>query len=259
MRRRPSDLILAAIIAGLIVTIILAMPNRPILRVISALPLVLILPGYALTAAFFPARSLDIPEYVLFSLGLSLAVTAVAGLALHMLGLSLQANTWAITLTAITVVACLIGMWRRRRPVAATPARVPVRPGLREALFFGLAIVVIGAALYLTRLPTPPTNVSGYTQLWLIPASDGNPSSLRVGVDSKEFATTSYRLQVTVNGRVVNEWPDLQLAPGGSWQFPIELQANQPAFTLVEAALYRLDDPTTVYRQVRLHMENKTP
>ncbi len=255
MKRPSIDLIVLTVVAALSAGLILMTPEIPVLRVISALPLVFILPGYALTAAFFPTRSLDVPERLLFSLGLSLAVTAITGLALHVAMVGLQTKTWAITLATFTLCAGLIAWWRQSRrrtaPIAA-PREAPFRPSIREGLLFGLVILVAGAAIYLARMPTPPSGVSGYTLLWMIPANDGDWSNFRVGVDSKEFTPTSYRLQVTVDGQAVKEWPELNLAPGDSWQTSIELQATQAVSGSVEAVLYRLDSPDAVYRHVKL-------
>ena len=77
MRNRSLDLALVV----LLTCIALLLPLRPPVSTPFALLLVLYLPGYALTSAVFAYRTLDRPERTLFSMGLSLAITAISGLA----------------------------------------------------------------------------------------------------------------------------------------------------------------------------------
>jgi hypothetical protein len=124
-------------------------------------------------------------------------------------------------------------------------------------MLMGLAVLATGAAMQLDRLPTPNPAVSGYTLLWMVPANDGS-NQLRVGVDSKEFDTTRYNVQLFDNGRLLERWPDLELEPGGSWQTSIELAASPAVTSTIEARLYRSDDPEQVYRRVSfVHGEQK--
>lgn len=125
MRRQLSDLPVVMVIAGLSAVLAMVMPANSIVRLIGALPLVLFLPGYAITAALFLPRSLGIPERLLFSLGLSVSVTALAGLALNLTPWGLQTGTWAIALAGIVVLSGAIA-WRRRRNIAITVVSVNI-------------------------------------------------------------------------------------------------------------------------------------
>jgi uncharacterized membrane protein len=253
MQRQSSDLIAVMVSAGLSAVLSMVIQADSIVRSIGALPLVLFLPGYAITAALFLPRSLGIPERFLFSLGLSVSVTALAGLALNLTPWGLQTSTWAIALTGIVVVASAIA-WRRRRDAAITSAPVDLkfRPRLRDGLLLSLAVLVTGAAIGLTRLPVAPNDVVGYTTLWMIPAETGNSTEFRLGITSAEFTETRYRLQVSVGDRVIQAWPELSLKPGEAWETTFGLQSDQVASGSIVAELYRLDNPTLIYRQVKL-------
>jgi hypothetical protein len=239
--------------AGLSAVLSMVLPANSIIRLIGALPLVLFLPGYAITAALFPPRSLGIPERLLFSLGLSVSVTALAGLALNLTPWGMQTSTWAIAVAGIVVSASAIA-WRRRRDAAITSAPVDLKfkPRFRDGLLLGLAVLVTGAAIGLTRLPVAPNDVAGYTTLWMIPAATGSSTDFRLGLTSAEFTETRYRLQVSAGDRVVQDWPELSLKPGEAWETTIGLQNDQVVSGPITAELYRLDNPTTVYRHVLL-------
>ena len=253
MQRPPSDLLAVMVGTGLCAGLALLLPADSIVRLICALPLVLFLPGYAITAALFPPRSLGVPERLLFSLGLSVIVTALAGLALNLTPWGLQTSTWAIALAGIVLLAGIIA-WRRRQTVAITTAPIAVKFKLRfrDSLLLGLAVLATGTAIGLTRLPAPPNGVIGYTSLWMIAANPGNSNDFRLGLNSSEFAKTRYRLQVSVGDQVVQAWPELSLRPGEAWEATIGLQSNQVVSGTITADLTKLDDPTTIYRHVKL-------
>lgn len=254
MQRQSSDLIAVTLVAVLSAALILITTTIPILRLVCALPLVLVLPGYAITAACFPTRSLGLAERLLFSLGLSLVVTALAGLALNGSPWGLQAGSWTCVLLGIVVGASAIAWWRRKRNVSAAIASADghFKLNFHAGLLLGLSVLVTGAAVGLAKIPAPPNNVSGYTLLWMIPAGDGNANDFRLGVTSDEFATTTYHLQVMAGGRLIFEQPKLQLAPGAAWTTRIGLPSDPASSGSVEAVLYRLDNPSVVYRHVKL-------
>ena len=207
-----------------------------------------------MSAALFPRRFFGLPERLLLNLALSIIIVALSGLVLHWLGWSLQAGTWAIVLSGLTVCASAIAWWRRRRDHAVGDPLPKLHFNLsrRDSVLLGLAILVAVAAIGLARLPMPPMGVAGYTLLWMIPAGDGNANDYRLGVNSMEFSPAGYRLQVLLDGQVVREWPEIQLAPGESWETQIVLQSGRAGAGSIEATLYRMDNPDVVYRHVKL-------
>lgn len=254
MRRQSRNLLVVMVIAGLSAVLALVMPADSIVRLICALPLVFFLPGYAITAALLPLRWFGNAERLLLSLGISVAVTALCGLILNLTPWGLQSSTWAITLAAIVWLAGAIA-WLQRWPEASDSARQNKRqPKLRfrDGFLMVLALLVSGAAVGLTRLPAAPNDVAGYTQLWMIPANPGNSNDFRLGVTSDEFSETRYRLQVSAGGKVVQEWSEVSLKPGETWETTIRLSSDQSGSGAIEADLYKLDDPKTLYRHVKL-------
>lgn len=252
MQRQPSDLISVSIAAVVCAVTTLVMAAIPALRVIGAVPLVLILPGYALTACL-PQRSFGRVEPLLISLGLSVAISILLGLGLYYAGISLQTGTWAIALAATTLVACGIA-WRRRQVAGEESPAVSLSINLsrRDLVLLGLAVVIGSVAIGIARQPSPPNGVSGYTLLWMVPTGDENAGNYQLGFTSHEFVGVTYHLQVTIDGRVAWDWPELKLAPGETWTSPIALENDRVGTGSIEAVLYRLDNPSVVYRQVKL-------
>lgn len=211
-----------------------------------------VLPGYVLTEALFSHQQLGWAERLLFVLGASLTVAVLGALLLNQLGWSLQMNTW---LTLFLTVSGLggLGAWLVRRPAPpATWAPKPLGFGLVHLVLIGLAVVITGVAFTTARSTAPMQPFQGYTMLWLVPAETSSAQRIQLGVDSKEFAPTQYKLQLKVNDQLAQEWTQLALAPNQQWLASFELPAAGAAQRTVEALLYRLDAPETVYRHVVL-------
>jgi uncharacterized membrane protein len=252
MQRQHSDLLIVSSLV-VICAIITLVPTSAAVRLLGAVPLMLFLPGYAFMAACLPHRSLGRMAELLFSLTTSVMITALLGLVLYWAGIRLQTSAWAAALGAITLLTSGIA-WRRRPATDSTSATTSwsINFSRRDLVMLGLAVMVGGVALGIARLPTPANEVSGYTSLWLVPASNENSRSYQLGLTSQEFSTVTYHLQVTVDGRVTGDWPELTLAPGETWIRSIVLASDQADPGSIDARLYRLDDPSTVYRQVKL-------
>jgi Protein of unknown function (DUF1616) len=225
------------------------------LRVAVGLVLVLVLPGAALTAALFPPRSLGWARRILFSLGLSLAVIALGGLLLNLTPFGLQGLTWLAFIGGVTLGAAASVLWKGRGHLSHLtfqPTVLMGRVSAREAALFGVASLVILLAVGVARMPAPEQGLQGYSTLYLVPANDGQPNDVALGVRSDEFAPTLYNLQLKLNGRVVQTWDGLALQPGESWDTVLKLPSGQAGTGRVEASLYRLDAPNVAYRSVAL-------
>ncbi len=256
MRRRPFDLIAVLVVAAAALALVLSGSSSPVLRTIFALPLVLLLPGYALTAALFPNRTLSIPECSAFSLGLSLAIAAFGGLLLNWTPWGLQATSWAVLLASVTLGASLIALLRRRGRPATDPGWPSARLRLHHVLMFGLAAWVAIAAIAVARVGALRQSTPGFTQLWILPTGETGQDAVRVGVYSLESSAKQYRLLILASGRVVREWPMIELEPKGTWETTVVLPAWQSEAGTVEAVLSLIDAPEAVYRRVTLSRRN---
>src|SRR5258708_6038085 len=140
MRLKNLDLIVTVTIAATNVIWAL-LPNRtPVIGIILALPLVFVLPGYALTEALFHKRSLDASRRLLFSLGLSLEIAVVSGLILNLLPVGLQAVSWAALLGLLTVVFSLLAAYLRRGTLVNVTQTSRFRITFYQGILFGLAM-----------------------------------------------------------------------------------------------------------------------
>jgi len=123
---------------------------------------------------------------------------------------------------------------------------------LRLGLLLGLAVVIACGAVAVSVIGAERQPYSGFTQLWILPAGGANAeNAVRLGVSNMEATAMEYRLAVSVDGKVVKEWPSIDLELNEKWEATLVLPPTG-SVARVEADLYRADAPTTIYRHVVL-------
>ena len=262
MNHRSVDIF--AVVAVTLVAAVLALlvpPDIVPIRILG-LPLVLVLPGYALTSALFPQRALGAPEPLVLSLGLSLVIVVLGGLVLSWTPFGLRASSWTLLLSGITLGASAVALVRRRgRGMSAPRSLRAANVGLtfRQGLLMGLAGVIVCGAVAVSIIGAERQSYAGFTQLWILPVGGANvENAVRLGVNNMESTAVKYRLTASVDGKVVKEWPSIDLEPKEKWDTTLVLPPTGSAgVARVEADLYRAGAPTTTYRHVVLWLATK--
>jgi uncharacterized membrane protein len=220
------------------------------------LPLVLVFPGYALAAALFSRGSLAASERILFSFGGSLAVAVLGGLLLNLTPGGLNAGAWTSLLVAVTLAASAIAIIRRVRATEEAPVEKVRRPRIispLQGVAFALALLVMGGAVAVARVGDERQPEPAFTQLWLLPATQQGPNTVKIGLQNMEQVSELYHVQLKQGSTVVGDWQQIAVQPGQKWETSLTLPKNL-GDTIVEADLYRMDLPggQTPYRHVTL-------
>jgi uncharacterized membrane protein len=114
-RQLPLDLL---IVVGLVfltdILVLVPVFSGSFLRTYLGILMVLFLPGYALTGAIFPAKSdLEGIERAMVSLGISIAVVPIMGLALNYSEWGIREFPILTAISAFTLLMCAITYYRR--------------------------------------------------------------------------------------------------------------------------------------------------
>jgi hypothetical protein len=256
MLRRNADLVRTALLSlgcGLVVEIV----HSSAIRLIAAILLLLILPGYSLCAAIFARHRLGLPFVVLLSLGLSLSSVALGSILVDQMPFGLRSRSWTLFTLLLVCAACAVAAGRRAtsQSLVSLP-RTRIR--LQDVVLFLAAALIAAGAVGFGRTPLPANKVQGYTALWLLPPKSRSGAALRVGVQSGELQEETYRLVVRQGPHLLYIRRSLTLRPGDSWTAPIAMSsapADRPV--AVTARLYRSQSPKSVYRTVRLWFKPK--
>jgi hypothetical protein len=246
----PVDLILVVGLAGAAWLLANgATFDGSILRAALGIPLVLLLPGYALAAAIFPMRPPHRTEQVLLCLGLSLAAAALGGLVLHLTPWGIQAGSWATLLFGVTFISSVVASLRRR-PIPRPRSRPAASTSLVPAATFLLSGLVVAGAIWIARMPSAQQADQAYSVLWAVPAAGDPANRIRLGISSGEAASTGYIVRVVAGTQTVQEF-SLEVAPTGTWETEVQLPDRSGDET-VEVLLFRAAAPQDVYRRTAL-------
>lgn len=236
MRRDNTDLVVVAGLGsaaalGQLLTAPLpdSNPLTITLRVLTGIPLALLLPGYALSLLLLPgkeSRGMPLLRRAMWTVGGSLVVTVLGGLVLNVTPIGLSRPGWTILLTAVTVAAAAgTAVDRRRRPIRPTPRAAPWRAVTVRTASYGLgAVVATTAAVWLAYAGAAAQAQPDFTQLWLVPTQAGTAT---VGVRNDNPGTEQFALNLTSGTQAPVNWL-FTLRAGQSWQLDVPVTTGQP-------------------------------
>lgn len=286
-KKVPSDL-LTVIGLVLLTDIFVLMPglSETVLRNILGLPLVLFLPGYALIAALFPAKSdLDGIERTALSFGLSIAVVPLIGLALNYTPWGIKLLPILISLSVFTILMCALAYLRRERLPEADAFEVPFRemaqglkaeilekpePGLDKALTIVLVLSILLSVSTLIYVVITPKEGEHFTEFYILGPdgmadnyptkyAPGGSGKVIVGIINHEYMPVNYTLEVRLENRSIPLPGDMQqiaLAHNETWEKPLTLTPSLEGEDMkLEFLLFNETDKTTPYRDLHLWID----
>jgi Protein of unknown function (DUF1616) len=248
MRRRDADLLLVIAVAVICAVACAALPGGADgVRILPAALLVLVLPGYALTALLLAPSMLWRAERVVLTIALSMAASVITALVLNAVW-HLETTAWAIGLALATALAGVAGIVRGRgRPLSWHPVPA-ISAGAVLALVGAVALVCGAFALGVTPLRAPD-DTAGTTALWISPRGD---DAATIGVRSGELGPRHYALDVHVAGRPTRRIGPFVVAPGAERRIIVAAAPSAIGQPVVEAVLRQVDAPNEQLRRVAL-------
>ena len=277
LRGKYDLLAIIALTALLTICIVSVTSNIP--RVIIGLPFILFFPGYALTAALFRRKdALSNIERIALSIGLSLAIVPLMGLALNYI--------WEISLYPIlvsnagfTVIMCAVALFRRQRlpPQDRFEPQIDVRlprwsqqSRLDRVLTIILAIVALGAicsAIYVVAHPKPGERFTEFYLLGLGGTAEYLPHDMALGADAdvivgianREGKDVTYQVRVSLDSTEVRAIDGVALQDGGTWEETVTLAPTKGGDNQeVKFLLYRHGE-SEPYHELHLWINVRDP
>lgn len=241
MRTRRALVVLSVVALASLMAAVLG-PTAPLMAVVAMA--ILLMPGAAVVWAFMPGDSLDGVERLMLSLGTSLALMVVVGLALNATPWGLSPAAWTAALLMVTVVGA-VAAWRRDGTLVLEMAPIS-RSGVLALSVLSLSLIVVISAVAASARSAREASDTRTTQLWMLPRDE----FVEIGVQSLEESTASYRVELLVDGRLEATWTIDRLVPGDEWTEPIDAQLRRRG--ALEVHLYRGVDDAEPYRAVSL-------
>jgi len=209
---------------------------------IVAAPVILVLPGYSLTTAFFPGRDdVDDTERLFLVLGLNISLIPILALAVNALGFSLfgPGAPLFVALSLTIIFFTLISFWRKvkiSRPAYDLPHLSKV-----NVLQIALALLLIAAVLIISAIPQ-----DNPTEFYLLDDKCtlnhdlfGEAGEIKkvIVVVSNYCDHVSYTVDVQMDGKLLNKY---QFTLHGEEDWIHEIEYEMPSqnaklsFTLYE-------------------------
>jgi uncharacterized membrane protein len=254
------DLLVVIIIALLNLLLALRQEYIPIIRLVLAFPLIFLLPGYTFVEVLFHRRPVDGVRRLLLSLGLSIALDILSGLIINIFPIGLTRLSWAFYLSSLVIVLSLVALCLRGKNslngLWLSQIRLDVRKHLVGELFICAALGIVIFSFIFSDYSALDQHRKGFTQLWMVQAEKpGQSCSVLVGVDSFEFKQMNYHLIMTINNAQSMLLPLVVLSPQKTWKIVVPINPPVNSSVIVEARLYRADEPAHAYRDVHLTMQ----
>jgi uncharacterized membrane protein len=241
------------------------------------LAIVLLAPGYALTAVLFPRHDdLDGAMRAALSFGLSVAVLPILALVLNVLPWGIRPWPIVISLALWLLLLCGIGLWRRRALALEDQAYAPpvvdvagwwqrLKPGSRVRYVLG-ALGFSGALIGLAIVLSTVGGTARLTEFYIL-GPDGlaenyprevaphQEMQALLGIINHEGTTARYRIEVHSGGQLLTEIGPIALEDGATWEAPLRYALKQIGDDQSIDILLFHNDETTPYRQLRLWID----
>ena len=289
-KKVPSDLL---IVMGLVLLtdIFVLTPglSETAVRNILGLPLVLFLPGYALIAALFPAKSdLDGIERTALSFGLSIAVVPLIGLCLNYTPWGIRLLPILISLSVFTFLMCGLAYLRRAKLSETEAFEVPFRETalslkaeilekpkskLDQALTVVLILSILLSVATLIYVIATPKEGEHFTEFYILGPDGkadnyttnyvlGESGTVIVGIVNHEYRPINYTMEIRLENKSLplpENQRQISLAHNETWQEPVTFTPFFEGQNMkLEFLLFNETDRTVPYRDLHLWIDVNT-
>lgn len=267
-----KDLLFIDVLGLFLVLVISLFPGLNAIRIILGIPFVLFFPGYTLVSALFPKEDdLDGVERFALSLGLSLALVPLVGLALNYTPFGI--HLFPVTLSLYLLMLVLTGLTYFRRRDMPPEARfgvdfrshVPSWGSLdREDKILTVASVIlvvsVGVVGVFLASSQPGERFTEFYILGEEGLADDYPTDLLVGenaevilgIKNQEHRTENYRVVLNLENDPITSVEDIRLNHGENWEGPLSFSVHEPGENMKLQALLYKGENAEPYRDVHL-------
>lgn len=219
-----------------------------VVRTLLAVPLVLFLPGYALVSALLPTFAIPAIERLLLAVGSSLALSILVGLALGFAAVPLDAVSWSVALTVVTLALIVLAWARRVHRHIVGPRPSLIGMPRRGVALVVLSVLIVADVLLGVRLAASQQLEGHPTQLWLIP-DEQDSDRARLGVRADDDGGR-YVIEMSTAAVELHRF-EFTLAGDQTWQIVVDLAGGLRQDGAIAARLYE-DGSDTETRTVVL-------
>lgn len=254
MKNRYLDLILLLLLTIFVMVFRLTGLDGGLVLRFAGLVFVLFAPGYAIVAAVFREDSLEFPARLAFSIGISLAISAVGGIALYGIGALLTVTSWTVFLGTIILLGIILS-WIQRSRNQALSSDPPVRKLAYSELFLSIVgLIALVSSISIAQVAENIQSKQPFTEFWIESQNEAN-TEIKIALRNNEQKAMEYNVSVVIDDNETETWENISVPPDQEWQTSYELPTDVPNEKTVIVYLYTTDNPDTPYRWVQLYQD----
>ncbi len=240
------------------------------LRIVAATLVLILLPGYVASLAFFPqSKVFDFSQRLALSGSAGLVLTIIMGTLLIEAEIGFYLSTYLPALLFMTIFFALIA--RKRAKATNEPTRISWTVNPKSV---ALSLLVMGliasATIFSLNTTDEPYEAERYTEFYVLDrsqkipyasplVSDGQDINLKVGIVSHEYDETSYQIQAKIGDEILYSSSDIMLTDQEEWQGDLSIELpNNPSQTLpLQIHLFK-DGDNQPYRNLHLWLDEQS-
>lgn len=267
-----NDLLLINILSVVLILAVVFAPSLP-LRMAIGLPFVLFFPGYTLICVLFPRKmDLDGIERMVLSIGLSLAIVPLMGLALNYTPFGIRLYPTVVSLFLFTLSMSILSTYRRgwlpceSRFVPSLSVKIPEwrelsRPD--KLMSIGLVSCVVLAGGLVSHFASIPSVGERFTEFYVLGWGGkienyptnltlGENGTVILGVVNNEHEEVAYRVVIKLDNETIGAIDDITLNHEMKWEEKYTLTPEKTGEKMrLEFLLFR-EDLVEPYRSLHL-------
>ncbi|AKB18898.1 MULTISPECIES: DUF1616 domain-containing protein [unclassified Methanosarcina] len=280
----PSDLLF---VVGFVVLtdifVLIPVLSESFIRTVLGLPLVLFLPGYALTAVLFPTKTgLEGIERAALSVGVSVAVVPLIGLVLNNTSFGIKEVPLLVSLSVFVILACAAAYIRRRQFSEDKAFGVSFKASAYSLLaqvlgktesstekilriFLAISILaLVGTVAYISIVPHeqepftefyilgPDGKADNYTTDYV----QGESGTVVIGIANHEHRAVNYTMDVRLENRSLplpENLINIKLDDNTTLEEPLEITPSVEGENMeLQFLLFNETEKAVPYRDLRL-------
>jgi len=271
--RSNEDLLLINVLSVLLILAVAFLPSSP-MRTFLGIPFVLFFPGYTLIGALYPKKDdLDSVERVALSIGLSLAVVPLLGLALNYTPFGIRLAPTLASLFIFTLSMSMLSAYRRNKLPEGerfnplSNVNFPRWSSLSRAdkliMSVGLVACICTAGGLTAYFASTPRVGERFTEFYVLGPGGkvadyptnltlGESGTVILGVVNHEYEDVTYRIVIKLDNETIGMIDGIKLSHEGKWEQNYTFTPRKTGGKMkLEFLLYRegLEEP---YRTLHL-------
>lgn len=232
-----KDILTINVLSALLILAVVLISDSP-LRTALGVPFVLFFPGYILISVLFPSgKDLDGIERLALSIGLSLAIVPLIGLALNYTPWGIRLAPMLLSLFVFILLMSALSLYRRgklppeKKFSPTLPLKMPKWSTLprTDKLFIGGFLIGIVAVGGLTvYLASSPKIGEQFTEFYVLGSNGkladyptnmtlGQNGTVILGITNHEYKNVTYRVAISLNNQTLETINNIQLSHEANW------------------------------------------